>query len=175
MGTNYYMMTKDKTIVERYFPNEYKIVDNPYFGYEIHIGKRSIGWRPLFQVHDKAYDSVEAMLKFLEFHKMDIEIYDEYSEKFSIDGLKEELIDWADHQQVRYMKYIPEGIYNELFCGKDYLVESTEDDYDITIPYDHIEYHKLDPYNEKRWIDESREPFYIKDKDRYDFTRGDFS
>lgn len=175
MGTNYYMMTKDKTIVEEYFPDEYKIVDNPYLGYEIHIGKQSWGWCPLFERHDKAYNSVEAMLKFLEFHKVDIEIYDEYGEKFSIAELKEELIDWAKHQPVRYMKYVSEGVPNKILGGRDYLIESTEDDYDIKSPFDHVEYHELDPYNEKRWIDESCEPFYTKDKDGYDFVRGDFS
>lgn len=115
------------------------------------------------------------MLKFLEFHKMDIEIYDEYNKKFSIDGLKEELINCGNEQSVRYMKYVPEGNYNEIFGGRDYLIESTEEDYDIKMPYDHVEYHKLDPYNEKRWIDESREPMYFHDKDGYDFTKGWFS
>ena len=75
---------------------------------------------------------------------------------------------------MRYMKYLPEGNYNEIFGGKDYLTESTKDDYDIKMPYDHVEYHKLDPYNEKRWIDESREPLYFHDKDGYDFTKGWF-
>ena len=115
------------------------------------------------------------MLKFLEFYKMDIEIYDEYNEKFSIDELKEELINWGNEQPVRYMKYLPEGIPNYIFDGRDYLIESTEEDYDIKMPYDHVKYHELDPYNEKRWIDESREPLYFHDKDGYDFTRGDFS
>lgn len=175
MGTNYYMITKHRYIVEKYFPDEYDIVDEPYFAYEIHIGKQSLGWKPIFEWHENAYKSIKEMLKFLEVHKSEIEIFDEYNSKFSIEELKEELVDWADHQQVRYMKYVQEGVPNKWFGGKDYLVESTEDDYDITIPYDHIEYHKLDPYNEKRWIDSSREPFYFKDCDGYDFTRGDFS
>lgn len=38
MGTNFYMMTKSKKLVEKHFPYEYEIVDTPYFGYEIHIG-----------------------------------------------------------------------------------------------------------------------------------------
>ena len=54
-------MTKSKKLVEKYFPYEYEIVDTPYFGYEIHIGKRSCGWKPLFQEHKNAYDSVEGM------------------------------------------------------------------------------------------------------------------
>ena len=49
MSTNYYMITKDKDFVKKYFPNEYELTDLPYFGYEVHIGKRSIGWKPLFQ------------------------------------------------------------------------------------------------------------------------------
>ena len=44
MGTNFYMMTKSKKLVEKHFPYEYEIVDTPYFGYEIHIGKRSCGY-----------------------------------------------------------------------------------------------------------------------------------
>lgn len=38
MGTNFYMMTKSKKLVEKHFPHEYEIVHTPYFGYEIHIG-----------------------------------------------------------------------------------------------------------------------------------------
>ena len=58
-------MTKSKKLVEKYFPYEYEIVDTPYFGYEIHIGKRSGGWKPLFQEHKNAYDSVEGMKEFI--------------------------------------------------------------------------------------------------------------
>ena len=71
------------------------------------------------------------------------------------------------------MKYIPEGIPDEIFGGKKYLVESTKDDYDITIPFDHIEYEKLDPYREfYRYENQSH---YSKDKDGYDFVKGWFS
>ena len=158
MGTNYYMMMKDKELVTKYFDNEYELTDTPYFGYEVHIMKLSYGWKPLFEWHENAYKSVEDMLKFLEFHKMDIEIFTSHVNRKS-----------------KYMKYVPEGVPNHFFGGRDYLVESTEDDYDIKIPYDHVEYHKLDPYNEKRWIDESREPLYFHDKDGYDFTKGSFA
>ena len=49
MGTNYYMIMKDKELVTKYFDNEYELTDLPYFGYEVHIGKRSCGWKPLFE------------------------------------------------------------------------------------------------------------------------------
>lgn len=43
MGTNYYMIIKNKELVEKYFPNEYELTNSPYFGYEVHIGKQSFG------------------------------------------------------------------------------------------------------------------------------------
>lgn len=174
MGTNYYMMIKDKELVTKYFDNEYELTDSPYFGYEVHIMKLSYGWKPLFEWHGNAYKSVEDMLKFLEFHRMDIEIFDEYGKQYTIEGLKEEFTSHVNREP-KYMKHIPEGIPNHIFGGRDYLVESTEDDYDIKMPYDHVEYHKLDPYSEKRYIDESREPLYFHDKDGYDFTKECFA
>ena len=71
------------------------------------------------------------------------------------------------------MKHIPNGVPDKVFGGKKYLVESTEDDYDITIPFDHIEYEKLDVYRDN-WRYE-HESYYLKDKDGYDFMKGDFS
>lgn len=175
MGTNFYMMTTNKSLVEKYFPYEYEIVDSPYFGYEVHIGKRSCGWKPLFQNHDNAYKSVNDMKKFIEFHKQDIRIFNEYEEEFTLDQLEDELINWDEQQTVRYMKYIPEGVPDDILGGKKYLVESTEDDYDITIPYYHIEYEKLNPYNGGYTFGGLHESYYTKDAEGYDFMRGDFS
>ena len=173
MGTNFYMMTKSKKLVEKSFPCEYKITDTPYFGYEIHIGKRSCGWKPLFQEHKNAYDSVEGMKEFIRKHQKSIRIFDEYAREFTLDELEDELITWGEQQQIRYMKYIPEGVPDEVFGGKKYLVESTKDDYDITIPFDHKEYERLDPYREfYRYENHSH---YSKDKDGYDFMEGWFS
>lgn len=167
------MMTKNKKLVEKYFPYEYQIVDNPYFGYEIHIGKRSYGWKPLFELHENAYSSVEEMKEFINKHKKYIRIFDEYGTEFTLDELQKELIEWAENQEIRYMKYVPDGVPNEILGGKDYLIESTKDDYDITIPFDHIEYERLDPYRERsRTLNGSS--YYKKDKDGYDFTKGYF-
>ena len=94
MGTNYYMMIENKELVEKYFPNEYELTDSPCFGYEVHIGKQSFGWKPLFEWHGNAYKSVEDMLNFLKIHDTYIEIFDEYEKNFSIDELKEDFIDW---------------------------------------------------------------------------------
>ena len=175
MGTNFYLMSKNKDFVDKYFPEEYEVVNSPYLGYQIHISKRSCGWKPLFQFHNKAYSSVEEMKTFIKTNENELEIYDEYGEEFSLEQLQDELIDWEKHQAIKYMKYIPEGVPDKLFGGKQYLIEGTKDDYDITIPYDHVEYDKLDPYSEKSWRDVRREPMYFKDNDGYDFTKGDFS
>ena len=98
MSTNYYMMTTNKELVNKYFDGEYEIVDDPYLGYQIHIGKRSLGWRPLFEAHENAYDSVSEMLEFITIHP-EIHILDEYGKSLSITQLKEELIDWAECQE----------------------------------------------------------------------------
>lgn len=172
MGTNYYMMIRRKNFVEKYFPYEYEIVDIPYFGYQIHIGKRSCGWKPLFHEHKHAYDSVEGMKKFIKKYQKSIRIFDEYEREFTLEELEDNLINWADKQEIRYMKHIPEGVPDELFGGKKYLIESTKDDYDIIIPFDHIEYERLDPYKE-HWQYEHKS-YYSKDKDGYDFMKGDF-
>lgn len=172
MGTNFYMMTANKELVEKHFFSEYEIVDTPYFGYEIHIGKRSCGWKPLFQEHKNAYDSVEGMKKFIRNNSNDIRIFDEYNREFSLEELEDELITWGEQQEIHYMKHIPEGIPDEVFGGKKYLVESTKDDYDITIPFDHTEYEKLE-IERNSWRYESRS-HYRKDKDGYDFMKGDF-
>lgn len=172
MGTNYYMMTTNKELVEKHFPCEYEIVDTPYFGYEIHIGKRSFGWKPIFREHINAYDSVEKMKKFISENQKSIRIFDEYNREFSLEELEDELITWGEQQEIRYMKHIPEGVPDEVFGGKKYLVESTKYDYDITIPFDHIEYEKLE-IERNNWIYENGS-YYSKDKDGYDFMKGEF-
>ena len=48
------------------------------------------------------------------------------------------------------------------------FVESIENDYDITMPYDHVEY---SIYTGERFVN----PKYYHDKDGYDFINGEFS
>lgn len=50
MSTNYYAKFTDKKFVARYFPEEFEEVkEGIYSTYLVHIGKRSNGWKPLFQ------------------------------------------------------------------------------------------------------------------------------
>ena len=144
MGTNFYMMTTDKELVHECFPDEYEIVEEPYLGYRIHIGKRSSGWRPLFEAHKKAYSSISEMIQFLVEHPS-INIYDEYGTSYAIAQLKEELINWAANQEKRMIHY------------DDYTGE-------IKAPLDHVEMDQRD--NRNPWL----KIRYWHDKDGYNFT-----
>lgn len=149
MSTNYYMMTTNKDLVEKHFPNEYTVTDSPYFGYEIHIGKSSCGWKPLFQEHKNAYSSVKEMLGFLLVNNNDIRIFDEYERELDVNELKEELITWEERQEKRMIHY----------DGVPGLIQS---------PIDHVEMANREP---NRCCVYSK---YWHDKDGYDFTEGDF-
>lgn len=87
MGTNVYFLSKNRNEVFKYFGDSYELTDSPYFAYEIHVLKRSCGWIPLWQAHEKcksvkdyknAYDSGF------------FEIYDEYSNKYTWDEFWEQ-------------------------------------------------------------------------------------
>lgn len=143
-------MTTDKELVNKYFDGEYEIVDDPYLGYEIHIGKRSVGWKPLFEIHEKAYDSVSDLLDFLKRYQDKVKIYNEYNEIHTIEQLKEELIDWAKNQEKR-------TIYYDDYVGY------------IEAPIDHVKMEKIDKRN--AWLNIR----YWHDKDGYDFTDRPFS
>lgn len=167
MGTNYYLMTNNRNLAHKYFPSEYEIIDDPFLGYKIHIAKTSFGWKPLFQRHDKAYRSVKELIDFITIHT-DISIYDEYSRNISIEEFTDEVVNWNDKQQVKYYKYFPDGVENKVFGGKDYFVESNENDYDIKSPFDHLEYGKYDK------ISTYGSNLYSHDIDGYDFACEEF-
>lgn len=168
MSTNYYMLSQSKGFVEKYFPGEYELTDTPMFGYEIHIGKRSMGWKPLFQEHKNAYDSVEELVEFITKHS--VVLYDEYETILTEKELKENLIDWGEKQTKQYYKFVSKGFSDKSFGWKEYLqLVNKNDKYDIVSPFDHKEYQELM---------KSVEPFDIKfsnDKNGYNFTDREFS
>lgn len=100
MSTNYYMLTQNKKLADTYFPEEYELYrGGDVFKAEIHIGKRSVGWMPLFREHKHAYDSVEKLRDFLREYADDIEIIDEYHNIFTAEELDKELIYWKEQQE----------------------------------------------------------------------------
>ncbi len=165
MGTNFYLNIKNKDFAEKYFHGEYTIYELAFFRYEVHIGKTSMGWKSLYQSHKAAYNSVEEMMSFIKEHyPKEIKIYDEYDNELNPDELKKRLIDWDDLFAKQYVKYVPEK-KNKKYSHY-YFVKGTKDDYDITIPYDYVEYSKFSTYNQVLK--------YYHDKDGYNFTDKDF-
>lgn len=173
MSTNYYAYTKNRKLVYEHFDhdhcqNEFEIVDYeelPDFGYLIHIGKRSCGWKPLFEQHPDAYSSIRTMLSFYKEHAEDFRFYDEYFEELPIEKLKDELIDWEQHQ----LKH--RGVEFWKKTGpRDGSLEQVEEGepYDIVSPWDHVEYEKLFPYPYKHNM-------YSHDEGGYDWSDGPFS
>lgn len=77
----------------------------------IHIGKRSVGWKPLFQ-RTKYFSSVEEIEKFYNENKENLIIINEYEETLSFKDLKMQLIDWNkdkpdvnEHESDGYITY----------------------------------------------------------------------
>ena len=81
MGTNFYMITKNKTMASIYAPYSYELTDTPYFGYEIHVAKTSCGWLPLFQGHMDGINSVAEYKAAYETGEFDI--VDEYGTSYN--------------------------------------------------------------------------------------------
>ena len=90
MGTNFFMITKDKATAQKYAPYSYELTDEPYFGYEIHIAKTSAGWLPLFQGHKDGINSVAEYKAAYDTGKF--EIYDEYGTQYNWDEFDERVL-----------------------------------------------------------------------------------
>ena len=72
MGTNFYLMSRNKKLIREHFAVEteyyikdieYAIVDEPYLGYMIHLNKLSCGWRLLFQRHKTINNIVHSVIE----------------------------------------------------------------------------------------------------------------
>lgn len=66
------------------YGEEYRIVDEPYLGYECHLNKLKSGWRPLFQKH-KAFDTFKKLEAFYRENQKELEVCDEYGRKYTWD------------------------------------------------------------------------------------------
>ena len=91
MGTNFYLISKNKNLMRVCFAVEteyvikdieYTIVDEPYLGYKIHLSKLSCGWRPLFQRH-KTIRTFKELEEFCMKNKNVVSIYDEYDRRYT--------------------------------------------------------------------------------------------
>lgn len=70
---------------------------------EIHIGKRSAGWKPLFEIQEE-YHGVSGMKRWYEQNKKEWNIVNEYGEPFTWDELEKELINWiGEKSHIEFM------------------------------------------------------------------------
>lgn len=194
MGTNYYFMTRNKDLVHKHFAaehnwgvsdEEYKIVDDPYLGYEIHLNKLSFGWRPLFQKH-KEFDSWDKLEAFYMDHKDDLEIYNEYGDKYEWIDYKKRIFDHAAREPEPMKWYYGIDPIDSKFTKSTrkrlYHDRCKPEEADFWIPIDHVKYFETEKAAKekykvwdhpifddfKHWNDEN--PEYL-----IDWTEGDFS
>jgi len=193
MGTNYYLMTRNKELAHKYFAvettydvtnQEYEIVEEPYLGYEVHLNKLSWGWRPLFQRH-REFKTWNELEKFYLEHATDLEIYDEYGTRLEFDKYKKivfghadrepEPVKWVYDYESLELKLHPENARKRL-----HLEHCGPEEADLWIPFDHVKYFESEKAAKKKFKAYS---YYICDGFDYwndpdhpiDWTKGDFS
>lgn len=187
MGTNFYLMSKNREFIRDNFAvrtdwgvvdKEYDITDDPYLGYEIHLNKLSYGWRPLFQRH-KAFKTFKELDCFFHQNASELEIYDEYGKKF----LWQEYFERVYGHSMRKKEYCKWVYEKDLFFKDEkptlHTVLCTEDEAEICIPFNHILYFQTENAARKKFGVYQRYSFemrYWNDPDyQFDWTEGDFS
>lgn len=178
MGTNFYFMTKNKDLAHKFFDGEYELTEEPYLGYEIHLNKLSFGWRPLFQKHEE-FDTWNKLEQFYLSHEDDLEIYDEYGEKYEWEDYKKRIFNHAAREP-EPMKWHYGVDPIGAFSGKILYYDKCEpEEADFWIPIDHVKYAKSEEKVRKKY-GVYNYPFcsmeYWNDPDyQIDWTEGDFS
>lgn len=117
MGTNFYMMTKSKQAAEEWFGSKISLTDEPDWGYSIHIAKRSCGWHPLFEEHERIHsvNDIKLAMETGEFI-----IYDEYNKVFTWEEFVEGVVNWGDENSLTHInpdRNMPD--FNKIY-GRNY-------------------------------------------------------
>lgn len=194
MGTNYYLMTKNSNLAHKYFATkaewggyideEYRIVDHPFLGYEIHLNKLSYGWRPLFQTH-KCFGTFDELEQFYKKHCKSLKIYDEYGTEYSWEDYKKEIIDHSNRvpEPVKWDYCVSEFDANFERNPRKRLqtVDCTPEEAELWIPFDHIEYARTEKEAADRfgvwesWMGSGDFYQYNDPEYKIDWAKGDFS
>ncbi len=188
MGTNYYFLSKNKELMQKSFAQkdswgisgeEYKIVDEPYLGYKVHLNKLSCGWRPLFQSH-KMFKTFKELEAFYHYNDENLEIYDEYGEKYSW----KEYFEKVNNHSLRPKEAV-KWVYEVDVMLRDkrptlHTVVCNDNEAEIYIPFDHVIYSKSEQEARVRFQAIGRIPFIREnvwnDPDYlFDWTEGDFT
>ena len=101
MGTNFYMFTERKEL-KPFFGSKLEVVDEPDFGYMIHIAKTSYGWQPCFEAHDamRSVSDIKAL-----YDKGGVRIFDEYMQEYTWDEFKERVVCFGDEHNWRTARH----------------------------------------------------------------------
>ena len=187
MGTNFYFMSHDKDFIQTHFAKkcscgvadeEYNIVDKPYLGYEVHLNKLSVGWRPLFQRH-KAFKTFNQLQEFYFAHKDKLDIYDEYGRAYTWDEYYGRVYRHTLRER-EPMKWVYEidKIFNDTKPTL-HTVRCSEEEAELYIPFDHKVYDKTEKEAIQRFGVikgyEMSMPYWNDPDYLFDWTEGEFS
>ena len=153
MGTNFYLFSKNKELVQKYAPYSYELTDEPDFGYEIHIAKTSCGWLPLFQSHNEGICSVRQYKE--AYDTGDFKIFDEYGTEYNWEEFDKRVLQFNGGVKGAAPREKIEQDKNSVWYDED-MPEY--------MPISHFE------YAGGRYSDE-----YFTDEDGYEFDVREFS
>lgn len=177
MGTNYYMYLKEKKLAAK-LSDHYVLTDDPDFGYSIHLGKTSFGWKPLMEVQ-RGYHTFKK-LEHIVLANDNIKIYNEYGEWLTWQEYKDTVVDHSRREpEPCKWNYRTDEVFNPNRKSL-YLDRCDPAEAEIWTPFSHAEYQRT--YNEaKRKFGYSEdyifhEPTYQEDPNyNFDWVEGDFS
>lgn len=100
MGTNYYLCNSSYKEVEKYSrpPNtvETLTLSNGLRVHSLHVCKKSVGWKPLFEPHLGIYQSVKELLSFVKTNNRDWFLANEYGDTIPPEHFKLLLESWKE-------------------------------------------------------------------------------
>lgn len=150
MGTNFYLMSRNKKLMREYFAVEteytikdieYEIVDEPYLGYNVHLCKLSAGWRPLFQRH-KTISTFKEVEEFCLKNKSMVSIYDEYGRRYTWKQYFKKVYNHSQRKaEPRKWIYDIDPIFPDN-GPRLHMASCTEQEAEIYMPFCHREYNE---------------------------------
>ena len=118
MSKNYYVLTKDKSLISKY-GLQYSLTDEPDWGYWIHICQTTQLLKPLYQAHQQIRD-IDAVIRFIQ--EPNIQIYDEYLEPVEVQGFIDTVINddyYVNHALTRWDDFSKSSYFSNTYF-KDY-------------------------------------------------------
>lgn len=155
MGTNFYFFTKEKELRHLY-SSKWELVDEPEFGYKLHIAKTSMGWLPLFEEHEK----IKSVKNIKDLYNTGyVKIFDEYGIEYDWNAFKERVLEHNGGTTAkRHIEYISEERISEQKAYELY-----DPNFPNFVPISHFEYKGINPDN------------FFKDEEGYEFDKHAFT